>query len=87
MFPRKNFSLTDVQGNGILVGMKGSGLVDRAKFVALVNALLGDDSGISEEAYKALLEVAEEFGLARLVNFHTDAVDGRYYFEADFSLS
>jgi hypothetical protein len=59
--------------------------MDREKFVALVNALLTQDHGVTEEAFFALLECAE--GLADTINAHTEATDSFFYFDEGFTLS
>jgi len=58
----------------------------------LINALLNDDNGISEEAYDALVEVLEHLALAPYTTYgaqaqrllkdikRADATDGRFYF-------
>lgn len=49
------------------------------RFKNLAVRLLDDDEGITEEAYKALLDVMPEESLALALNKEVEATDGRFY--------
>lgn len=51
----------------------------------LIDALLTDENGISEEAYNALLDYLENIGTSELTDYvkKADATDGRFYFASD----
>ena len=48
---------------------------------ALVNSLLNDDYGITEDAYEQLMSLGEDMGVnVQPIRAQTEATDGRFYF-------
>lgn len=50
-----------------------------SKFLKFVTAVLTDENGISEEAFAALYELAEDSSEIRDLLRKVDATDGRFY--------